>query len=175
MPNDRVRCLLPARWLQTAAMTADTKTALSRRGLIGLLAGGTIAAGLYVFGDRARSVPIAPDVALARVRDGSLVLVDIRRPDEWALTGVAVGAVPLDMREEGFVAALDRLIEGDRATPIALICARGGRSRKLAAQLTAAGFTGVLDVSEGMLGSAAGPGWIARGLPTLIYSAGDTG
>jgi rhodanese-related sulfurtransferase len=156
-------------------MTADTKIALSRRGLIGLLAGGTIAAGLYVFGDRAKSIPIVPDVAQARVRDGSLVLVDIRRPDEWALTGVAVGAVPLDMRDEGFVAALERLVGGDHAKPIALICARGGRSRKLAAQLTAAGFSAVLDVSEGMLGSSSGPGWLARGLPTLTYSAGDTG
>ncbi len=138
-----------------------------------LLAGGTIAAGLYVFGDTAKSDPIAADEALGRLRDGSLILVDIRRPDEWALTGVAVGAVPLDMRDDGFVAALDQLVGGDRAMPIALICARGGRSRKLAARLAEAGFSAVLDVSEGMLGSAAGPGWIARGLPTLTYS-GDT-
>jgi rhodanese-related sulfurtransferase len=155
-------------------MTADNKTALSRRGLIGLLVGGTIAAGLYVFGDIATSNPIAADVVQARLQGGSLILVDIRRPDELALTGVAAGAVPLDMRDDGFVDMLDQLVGGNRAVPIALICARGVRSRKLAARLTEAGFSGVLDVSEGMLGSAAGPGWIARGLPTLTYPMGDT-
>jgi len=31
--------------------------------------------------------------------------------------------------------------------------------------LTEAGFTQVYNVKEGMAGSAAGPGWIARGLP----------
>lgn len=99
------------------------------------------------------------------MQDKSLILFDIRRPDEWALTGVAVGAVALDMGDDGFLAALDHLNGGDRTAAIALICARGVKSRKLAARLTEAGFTAVLDVSEGMLGSAAGSGWIARGLP----------
>jgi hypothetical protein len=35
----------------------------------------------------------------------------------------------------------------------------------MAARMEAAGFTRILDVPEGMVGSAAGPGWIARGLP----------
>lgn len=141
------------------------QTPVSKRAFLGLIAGGSLAAGLYAFGDRAKSEPIAPEAALARVQDKSLILVDIRRPEEWALTGVAVGAVALDMRDDGFLAALDHLAGGDRTAPIALICARGVRSRKLAARLTEAGFTAVLDVSEGMLGSDAGPGWIARGLP----------
>lgn len=138
---------------------------MSKRAFLALLAGGTFAAGLYAFGDSAKSDPITPEAALAWILDKSLILIDIRRPDEWALTGVAVGAVPLDMRDDGFLADLDRLTGGNRAAPIALICARGVRSRRLAAKLTAAGFTAVLDVSEGMLGSPAGPGWIARGLP----------
>lgn len=96
-------------------------------------------------------------------------MLDIRRPDEWALTGVATGAVALDMREADFIERLDQLVAGDRAAPIALICARGVRSRRLAAKLTSAGFSAVVDVSEGMLGSAAGPGWIARGLPISPY------
>ena len=91
------------------------------------------------------------------------------RPDEWAETGIATGAVTLDMRETDFVEQLDHLVGGDRTAAIALICARGVRSRKLAARLTAAGFSAVLDVSEGMLGSAAGPGWVARGLPRSKY------
>jgi rhodanese-related sulfurtransferase len=130
-----------------------------------LFAAGAGGLALYAFADRATSVPLAADAAFARLSDKQLILVDIRRPDEWAETGIARGAQPLDMREADFVEQLDHLVAGNRAAPIALICARGVRSRRLAAKLTEAGFTGVLDVSEGMLGSAAGPGWIARGLP----------
>ena len=32
--------------------------------------------------------------------------------------------------------------------------------------LTDAGFTNVVHIKEGMAGSGAGPGWLARGLPT---------
>ncbi len=148
---------------------AGANKGFSRRTLLGLLAGGTFAAGLYAFGVTAKSDPITPAATLTRLRDKSLILIDIRRPDEWALTGVAAGAATLDMRDTDFVKSLDRLTAGNRAAPVALICARGVRSRRLAAKLTAAGFTSVLDVSEGMLGSAAGPGWIARGLPVSPF------
>lgn len=154
-------------------MTPATKRRVSRRALLGLLAGGSLAAGLYAFGDTARSVPIAPEAANTKVEGKSLILIDIRRPDEWALTGIAKGAVPLDMRDDDFIDRLDQLTSGNRATPVALICAAGVRSRRLAAKLTSAGFSSILDVSEGMLGSDAGPGWIARGLPVLPYAAGD--
>jgi hypothetical protein len=39
----------------------------------------------------------APD-ALAQLKAGKLILVDIRTPDEWKQTGVAQGAVRLDMQ-----------------------------------------------------------------------------
>ena len=136
---------------------------------MGLLVGAGGAAGLYAFADTAKSIPISTDAALAGLANGRMIMLDIRRPDEWALTGVATGAVALDMREADFIERLDQLVAGDRAAPIALICARGVRSRRLAAKLTSAGFSAVVDVSEGMLGSAAGPGWIARGLPISPY------
>jgi rhodanese-related sulfurtransferase len=103
----------------------------------------------------------------ARALSGDLLLVDIRRPDEWARTGIGEGAVPLDMRRADFGAALLAAAGGDSARPVALICARGVRSRQLSARLAAAGFTRVIDVPEGMLGSGAGPGWLARGLPVV--------
>ncbi|MEW9919568.1 rhodanese-like domain-containing protein [Marimonas sp. MJW-29] len=106
----------------------------------------------------------APEALLA-AQEGEVILVDIRRPDEWARTGVGEGAVPLDMRRPDFVLALAELTGGDTATPVALICARGVRSARLARRLAEAGFTNVLDVPEGMMGSGAGPGWLARGLP----------
>ncbi|MDC0343626.1 rhodanese-like domain-containing protein [bacterium] len=97
--------------------------------------------------------------------DGAFVLVDIRRPDEWALTGIGAGALPLDMRREDFIVALDKITGSDRSRPVALICARGVRSARMTERLRQAGFTNLIDVPEGMLGSRAGPGWLAKGLP----------
>jgi len=110
-----------------------------------------------------------PAMAFAAAEAGAILLVDIRRPDEWARTGVGQGAVPLDMRRADFAAALHSLAGGDTGRPIALICARGVRSRRLGQTLTEAGFTRILDVPEGMLGSGAGPGWLARDLPVTQW------
>ncbi len=96
---------------------------------------------------------------------GHVLLIDIRRPDEWRATGLPQGARPIDMRRDDFLAALHAAAGGDLSRPIALICARGVRSARLANRLGAAGFTNVIDVPEGMLGSDAGPGWLAAKLP----------
>lgn len=113
------------------------------------------------------STPDAHRAALS----GEVVLIDIRRPDEWQRTGVGQGAVPLDMRRDDFTDALLVQTAGRTDVPIALICARGVRSRGMAARLTAAGFTNIIDVPEGMLGSGAGSGWLRRGLPTLVWTS----
>jgi len=97
---------------------------------------------------------------------GEITLIDIRRPDEWRRTGIGDGAQPLDMRRKDFVQALGELVNGDLTAPIALICARGVRSARTSQRLAAAGFTALIDVPEGMLGSRAGPGWLASDLPT---------
>ncbi len=99
------------------------------------------------------------------VKDGKITLIDIRRPDEWAKTGSGDGAVRLDMRRDDFIAELEKITNGDKSKPVALICARGVRSARMNNRLTDAGFTNIIDVPEGMLGSKAGPGWIKRGLP----------
>ncbi|KIN70920.1 Rhodanese-like protein [Sulfitobacter noctilucae] len=103
--------------------------------------------------------------AQAAAAAGAIVLVDIRRPDEWARTGIPATAVPIDMRSADFLDHLLVATGGKRDVPIALICARGVRSAALASRLSDAGFTQVLDVPEGVLGSGAGPGWLKRGLP----------
>ncbi|MDU9003958.1 rhodanese-like domain-containing protein [Sedimentitalea todarodis] len=97
--------------------------------------------------------------------EGNVVLIDIRRPQEWRHTGVPDGAALLDMRRDDFEPALATIVGPDRSRPIALICARGVRSARLALELTDAGYTNIIDVPEGMLGSAAGPGWLDAGLP----------
>jgi rhodanese-related sulfurtransferase len=65
-----------------------------------------------------------------------------------------------------FVADVLRALGGSEDRPIALICARGNRSAFARELLAEAGFTKVDDISEGMVGGANGPGWLARGLPT---------
>lgn len=109
---------------------------------------------------------LSVEEAHRRAARGEILLVDIRRPDEWARTGIGAGAHPLDMRRPDFVDALRALRDG-RDVPVALICARGVRSRHLADALARAGFSEVRDVPEGMLGSGAGAGWLRKGLPVV--------
>lgn len=106
----------------------------------------------------------APD-AHALATSGKITLIDVRRPDEWASTGSGEGAHRLDLRRADFIREVFRLVSGDTDAPVAVICAHGVRSRRMSRALTDAGFTRILNVSEGMLGSRAGPGWIARNLP----------
>ncbi len=150
---------------------------MSRRGFGLLAAGAVIGGGVFAgrwfnvgatVGDRALSVAQAHEQAAT----DDILLIDIRRPDEWSRTGIGEGAIPLDMRRDDFVTALTQIAGGDTGRDIALICARGVRSRAMSNRLAKAGFTAILDVPEGMLGSGAGPGWIASGLPVVAYSEG---
>ncbi len=108
---------------------------------------------------------IGPVEAHERVAAGEIVLIDIRRPEEWAATGIAKGAVPIDMRVPDLGPRIDAALGGDRTRPVALICHSGVRSHHLSGAMAKAGFSMVYDVSEGMAGSRRGPGWVARGLP----------
>ncbi len=108
--------------------------------------------------------------AWAMADAGEIVLVDIRRPDEWSETGSAGGSLRLDLRRDDFTKALAAAADGNRDAPIALICARGVRSARLGNRLQEAGFGHIIDIPEGMLGSGAGPGWITRGLPLDRHS-----
>jgi len=143
---------------------------MSRRTLLtlGVAAAAVSAAGVNYY----RRLPFEGDTldpAQARqlATSGDIVLIDIRRPDEWEETGIGEGAVPIDMRRDDFIGALDAILEGRRDRPVALICARGVRSNRMSQRLADAGFQRVIDIPEGMLGSRAGPGWIKRGLPLV--------
>ncbi len=106
------------------------------------------------------------DVANKQAAAGSVYLIDIRRPNEWKNSGVAQPAHKISMHQNGFLEKLARLTDGRKDAPIALICATGARSTYLAGELEKRGFTNILNVSEGMFGSQAGPGWLRRNLPT---------
>ena len=110
----------------------------------------------------------APD-AYAQTQAGQLTLIDIRRPDEWRKTGVAQGALRINMAHPqgpaGFVRQVEAEVGGDKNAPIGLICRTGNRSSHMQQALHEAGFTRVYNIKEGMAGSSAGAGWIKRGLP----------
>ncbi|HBU28329.1 MAG: sulfurtransferase [Thiobacillus sp. GWE1_62_9] len=112
---------------------------------------------------------LAAPEAFAQAQAGKLTLIDIRRPDEWRQTGVAKNALRINMAHpqgaSGFVQQVATEVGGDRNTPIGLICRTGNRTSHMQHALREAGFTQVYNIKEGMVGSAAGPGWIARGLP----------
>lgn len=112
---------------------------------------------------------LAAPEAYAQAQAGKLTLIDIRRPDEWRQTGVAKDALQINMAHPqgmaGFVQQVTAELGPDRNAPIGLICRTGSRTTQMQQVLREAGFTQVYNIKEGMAGSAAGPGWIARGLP----------
>ncbi|WP_299154441.1 rhodanese-like domain-containing protein [uncultured Tateyamaria sp.] len=135
-------------------------------GLAAVVGGGTFAATWFnIFADADAKGALSVEAADAQATKGEIYLIDIRRPDEWERTGVGQSAIPIDMRRKDFEATLQALYDKQGIRPVALICARGVRSDRMNTRLKAAGFTDILDVPEGMLGSGAGPGWIARDLP----------
>ncbi|MDJ0995654.1 MAG: rhodanese-like domain-containing protein [Dinoroseobacter sp.] len=107
---------------------------------------------------------LTPPEAFRAAADGDILLVDIRRPDEWDATGLPENALPLDMLDDGFLVQLQAARASD-TQPVAVICARGIRSARLTRRLAEAGIAPIFDVAEGVLGSGAGPGWLKRGLP----------
>jgi rhodanese-related sulfurtransferase len=144
-------------------------------GAILVAAGAALALGFYRAPEPADGASISAPEALAAVAAGDLILIDIRRPEEWAATGVAPGAVAIDMRDRDFTARVMTLARASPGTPVAFICARGVRSARVRAALAEAGLSGARDVSEGMMGSRAGPGWLARGLPVVPVSEAPRG
>lgn len=128
-------------------------------------AGGVAATWFNAFGDASQPGTVSAVQAYKQALEGDIYLVDIRRPDEWERTGVAKPAIPVDMRRDDFEIVLQHIIEQSGARPVALICARGVRSKRMTTRLEAAGFMNILDVPEGMLGSGAGRGYVKRELP----------
>ena len=113
---------------------------------------------------------VAAPEAWSQAQAGQLTLIDIRRPDEWKQTGVAKGALEINMAHPqgaaGFVKQVEAELGGNKHAPVGLICRTGNRTTQMQKVLTDAGFTNVVNIKEGMAGSGSGPGWLARGLPT---------
>jgi rhodanese-related sulfurtransferase len=110
-------------------------------------------------------VNISPDEAHKLAAEKKVILIDIRRPDEWAETGVGEHAIRLQMEDPMFAAKLNAAMGNDRTKPVALICRTANRTRTVQQALMQSGYTRVINVEGGMIGNAADKGWIARGLP----------
>lgn len=110
----------------------------------------------------------APE-AWRRAQQGEMTIVDVRTRREWRQTGVAAGAREISMQHpqgvEGFVGEVLAAVDGDRSAPLGLICRTGNRSGQVQRVLRNQGFAQVYNISEGMAGSRAGPGWLRRDLP----------
>lgn len=154
-------------------MHQSSRKTISRRWVLGACALSLAAAGggwILLSRPGFAGNALSPRQAFEAARTGQIYLIDIRRPDEWRETGIAEGAFPIDMRRRDFIQELEKVTGGQRSTAVALICARGVRSAWLSNQLTEAGYTNIINVPEGMLGSREGPGWIRSDLPVQAYT-----
>ncbi len=81
--------------------------------------------------------------------DGSILLVDIREPEEWQETGVVEGALLVTYADrDSFLSAVrPHLQDGQR---LALICRSGNRTSRATRQIAAAVDFPVVDVAGGM-------------------------
>jgi len=113
----------------------------------------------------AEIVKITPDVARKAALAGELVLIDIRRPEEWAETGVPDVALLADMTSRDFLAKINAIRLENPDIPLAFSCRSGNRSNYLTGELAKLGMSGLIDVVGGMQGSRVDKGWAKRGLP----------
>ncbi|WP_261331880.1 rhodanese-like domain-containing protein [Maritalea mobilis] len=119
---------------------------------------------------QARTIWSAAEAYDALLADSARV-IDVRSREEWLETGVGAGVWPISMHEDRFPDRLfaAKALAGSR--DVGLICATGGRSASLLRALRQARYDGYVDISEGMLGSRWGPGWLAAGLPVVPLDA----
>jgi len=116
----------------------------------------------------ARAEPdISAPQAYERMKQGGLLIVDIRTPEEWRETGVIPGARRVDFYRgpNMLLKSVLDMVDGNRNAPIALVCHSGSRTIQAQKYLQSQGFTQVYNLTEGMAGGAAGPGWLNRPLP----------
>lgn len=81
------------------------------------------------------------------LRQPGAVLLDVRRPDEFA-GGHLPGAINIDVTAPDFAQCVAAL---DKTQPTYVYCRSGARSAKAAGQLSQAGFTSVANMLGGVL------------------------
>jgi rhodanese-related sulfurtransferase len=102
---------------------------------------------------------LGPRATHAAINAGKLILIDIRRPDEWAATGSAQGALRMSMLSTDFSSRVKAIQAANPGKKIALICQVGVRTARLSQRLEDQGLKGLVDVVGGT------QLWIDQGLP----------
>lgn len=131
----------------------------------------TLLAALMLAAPASADDTVSAPGALAQMQAHTALLVDVRTPVEWSETGIPAGAATVSWGQPDFIRRILALTQGDRHAPLVLICRTGNRSGRAVTLLRENGFTQVNHVAEGMAGSPAGPGWLARGLPVQAWQA----
>ena len=105
---------------------------------------------LFGRGREPENLTLAALSGTALASNSSLLLVDIRRPEEWQETGVVEGALLITyVDRDSFLAALrPHLGEGQS---LALICRTGNRTSRATRQIAGAVDVPVIDVTGGMV------------------------
>lgn len=85
------------------------------------------------------------------VRDATVQLVDVRRPDEFA-SGHIEGAQLIDVTESDFLDRAQKALDPKR--PVAVYCRSGKRSLRAAQMLQKVGFKMIYNLDTGYLGWA---------------------
>lgn len=104
---------------------------------------------MFGFLTKTRPARINPSEAIARVKDGTLSLIDVREAGELRQTGKAKGALHIPL---GQISAQTDPKNGhfnrklDMGKPVALYCASGARSGRAADILRAHGFAEVYNL-----------------------------
>lgn len=102
-----------------------------------------------------------------QVQRGELVLIDVRSPTEWAMTGMPRDSIGAPMLASDFIAQARGAVLGDLEQPVAVLGRDREDARRAAERLEAEGFREIYIIPGGMGGGAApGQGWLASGLPT---------
>ncbi|MGL4241249.1 MAG: rhodanese-like domain-containing protein [Beijerinckiaceae bacterium] len=110
---------------------------------------------------------IMPPEAHMLAAAGAIVLIDIRRPDEWFETGVPEHAHAIRGDGPLFAEKLEALTGGRRNVQVALICTVGMRTKALQQKLTESGYTNIISVRGGLTGGGGEKGWIGYRLPMV--------
>lgn len=126
---------------------------MKRRGIIaGAIVGlgAMVGLGMKLGAKSPENVSLATPSGAELAADDSMLLVDIRRPEEWRQTGVVEGArLHTYAGPEAFLAAIaPQLREGQK---IGLICRTGNRTSRAAAQIAAQTDVEIVDIGGGMV------------------------
>jgi rhodanese-related sulfurtransferase len=110
---------------------------------------------------------LSPPEAHRLAAAGRVLLIDVRRPDEWLETGVPEHAHAIQMGHPLFMTKIEALSSGEPAKPLVLICQAGVQTRALQRKLIEIGYRNVVHVRGGVAGLGADKGWIGYGLPVV--------